>query len=148
MLKRIANANEEIVEILLSKNKVLSALRYLNKNCFPISQCTIIGSVYRFARDTIPVESISARKFLEAAQNSQDPSVFYGVYKYFQQRNRRARGSVSFLKGNYQHGYLSRFRLIFDFLSSGEHCEVYTRHFSLLYGDGDSCTSLSDSLSS
>lgn len=28
MLKRISNANEEIVEILLSKNKVLSALRY------------------------------------------------------------------------------------------------------------------------
>nr|CAG4641510.1 EOG090X028B [Eurycercus lamellatus] len=66
MLKRIANANEEIVEILLSKNKVLPALR--------------------FARETMPVESISARKFLEAAQNSQDASVFYGVFKYFQQR--------------------------------------------------------------
>lgn len=61
----------------------------------------------RFARDTIPVESISARKFLEAAQNSQDPSVFYGVYQYFQQRNRRVRGSSAFLKG--------------------EHCEVYIR---------------------
>nr|CAG4646864.1 EOG090X028B [Megafenestra aurita] len=106
MLKRISNANEEIVEILLSKNKVLSALR--------------------FARDTIPVESISARKFLEAAQNSQDPVVFYGVYKYFQQRNRRARGNITFLKG--------------------EHCEVYTRHFKLLYGDVDSSASLSDSI--
>ncbi len=56
----------------------------------------------RFARDTIPVEGISARKFLEAAQNSQDPSVFFGVYKYFQQRNRRARGSPAFLKGTTQ----------------------------------------------
>ncbi|XP_032780972.2 regulator of MON1-CCZ1 complex [Daphnia magna] len=106
MLKRISNANEEIVEILLSKNKVLSALR--------------------FARDMIPIESISARKFLEAAQNSQDPSVFYGVYQYFQQRNQRARGSPAFLKG--------------------EHCEVYSRHFKLLFGDGDSNISLSDSL--
>lgn len=34
MLKRIANANEEIVEILLSKNKVLSALRYLCNSCY------------------------------------------------------------------------------------------------------------------
>jgi hypothetical protein len=39
MLKRISNANEEIVEILLSKNKVLSALRYLAshiKSCFAL----------------------------------------------------------------------------------------------------------------
>nr|CAG4649144.1 EOG090X028B [Scapholeberis mucronata] len=106
MLKRISTANEEIVEILLTKNKVLFALR--------------------FARDTIPIDSISARKFLEAAQNSQDPAVFYGVYKYFQQRNRRARGNTHFLKG--------------------EHCDVYTRHFHLLYGDLETSTSLSDSL--
>lgn len=65
------------------------------------------GNLHRFARDMIPIESISARKFLEAAQNSQDPSVFYGVYQYFQQRNQRARGSPAFLKG--------------------EHCEVYSR---------------------
>ena len=47
----------------------------------------------------LPVEAISARKFLEAAQNSNDTTVFYGVYKYFQQRNQRARGSTAFLKG-------------------------------------------------
>lgn len=30
MLKRIGTANEEIIEILLSKNKVMSALRYFS----------------------------------------------------------------------------------------------------------------------
>ena len=58
MLRRIGTANEEIVEILLSKNRVLSALR--------------------FARQTLALESISARKFLEAAQNTQDANIFYG----------------------------------------------------------------------
>nr|CAG4646085.1 EOG090X028B [Macrothrix elegans] len=110
MLKRIGSANEEIVEILLSKNKVLSALR--------------------FSRETLPIESISARKFLEAAQNSQDPSVFFAVYRFFQQRNQRARGNAAFLKG--------------------EHCDSYSRHFKMLFGDGDTnsmTTSFSDTLS-
>lgn len=29
--------------------------------------------------------------------------MFYGVYKYFQQRNRRARGNPAFLKGEFRH---------------------------------------------
>nr|CAG4638295.1 EOG090X028B [Cyclestheria hislopi] len=93
MLKRISTANEEIIEILLSKNKVLSALR--------------------FARETIPIEYISARKFLESAQNTKDPIIFYGVYRFFQQRNYRLRGSAEFPKG--------------------EHCETYVRHFQSLF---------------
>nr|CAG4642348.1 EOG090X028B [Evadne anonyx] len=83
MLKRIGTANEEIIEILLSKNKVMSALR--------------------FARDALSVENISARKFLEAAQTSQVPEIFYGVYRFFQQRNQRARGNPDFLKGLIHH---------------------------------------------
>ena len=41
--------------------------------------------VLRFARETIPKadEYISARKFLEAAQNSKDPNIFYGMHPHF-----------------------------------------------------------------
>lgn len=93
--------------------------------------------MYRFARETLPAEHISARKFLEAAQNSQDAVVFYSVYKYFQQRNQRARGNPAFLKGNHLAPTLQVAELDSNWivLRAGEHCETYTRHFRSLYGE-------------
>ena len=46
-------------------------------------------------------ETISARKYLEAAQKSKDDLVFHTVFTYFQTRNLRQRGSAEFLKSRF-----------------------------------------------
>lgn len=77
MLKKIS-ANEIIVEVLLEVGHVIDALRIAK---------------------TLPnSDNISARKYLEAAQKSANPNIFYSVFKYFQQRNLKQRGKVDFLK--------------------------------------------------
>ncbi|KAK2168546.1 hypothetical protein LSH36_16g11043 [Paralvinella palmiformis] len=94
MLKRLGTANEQIVEVLLSKQQLLPAIRFL--------------------RSAGMLDQISARKFLEAARLTGDKMIFYTVYKFFEQRNIRTRGSAKF--------------------SPGEHCEQYVRHYEHLYG--------------
>lgn len=80
MLKRLQTADEEIVEVLLSQNQVIRALQYIEKN--------------------LDINSISARKFLEAAHNTKDVRTFHQVYKHLQLRNLKLRGSSEFAKGN------------------------------------------------
>lgn len=60
----------------------------------------------RLANSLSGAETLSARKYLEAAKKSNDPIVFYTVYTWFQQRNIRQRGSPDFLKSifNYLNG--------------------------------------------
>lgn len=79
MLKRIGSGEEEIIEVLLSQNQVTRALHYINK--------------YH------NINSISARKFLEVAYNTNDPRIFQQVYKQLQLRNLALRGSYEFVKG-------------------------------------------------
>lgn len=93
MLKRLGTANEEIVEVLLSKNQLLPALRFVRG----------IG-----AQDTI-----SARKFLEAASNTNDKMTFFSIFKFFEQRNVRLRGKPQF--------------------PVGEHCEKHVKEFDALF---------------
>ncbi|CAB3369225.1 Hypothetical predicted protein [Cloeon dipterum] len=81
MLKRLGTANEEIVEVLLSKKQILDALRFIRGN----------GTV----------EQASARKFLEAARNTGDDNIFYSVFKFFEQRNEQLRGGPNFTKGEH-----------------------------------------------
>ncbi|XP_076061105.1 regulator of MON1-CCZ1 complex protein bulli [Oratosquilla oratoria] len=95
MLCRLNTAHDEIIEVLLSRNQVTNALRY--------------------ARSVGLAETVSARKFLEAAMLSGDAQVFYSTFTFFALRNSRLRGSPSFAKG--------------------EHCEVYLDHFKKLFGD-------------
>lgn len=45
---------------------------------------------------------MSARKFLDAAQQTGDQMLFYTVFRCFQQRNQRLRGSPSFSPGEEQ----------------------------------------------
>ncbi len=45
------------------------------------------------------IDSMSARKFLDAANNTEDTMVFYTVFKFFEQRNIRLRGSAKFAAG-------------------------------------------------
>lgn len=94
MLKRVSTANEEIVEVLLSKNQLLPALRFLRS----------VGGA----------DNASARKFLEAAQNTEDHQLFFTVFKFFEQRNLRLRGDAHFMPG--------------------EHCEKFVKHFESLFG--------------
>lgn len=80
MLQKIS-ANEIIVEVLLEIGHVIDALRIAK---------------------TLPnSDNISARKYLEASQRSQNPNIFYNVFKFFQQRNLKQRGKVDFLKRQY-----------------------------------------------
>lgn len=102
MLKRLGTANEEIVEVLLSKNQLLPALRFVRG----------IG-----AQDTI-----SARKFLEAAFNTGDKMTFYSIFKFFEQRNLRLRGRPQF--------------------PVGEHCEKYVKEFEALFGKNATVSSV------
>ena len=76
MFKRLSTADSEIIDILLSRGQLLSALRYV--------------------RATEKVDSVSARQFLEAAANEDDRSIFYTVYKFFEERNVRLRRNPSF----------------------------------------------------
>ncbi|KAJ8686738.1 hypothetical protein QAD02_022532 [Eretmocerus hayati] len=94
MLKRLGNAHEEIVEVLLSKGHILPALRYV--------------------RSVGKAEYSSARKFLEAAKLANDPILFYSVYKFFEQRNLRLYGSASFPKSERCQTYVQHFRTLFQ----------------------------------
>ncbi|KAJ1531899.1 hypothetical protein ONE63_000544 [Megalurothrips usitatus] len=97
MLKRLSTANEEIIEVLLSKQQILPALRFVHS----------VGSV----------DQVSARKFLDAAKATGEPNVFIGVYKFFEQRNLRLKGTTAFAKG--------------------EHCDVYVKHYQSLCSEPD-----------
>lgn len=78
MLGRL-NANDIIIEVLLGQGKIIDALN--------------------LARQFPKVDSIPARKYLEAAQKSNDSIIFYSVFNFFEQRNIRLRNSSEFLKG-------------------------------------------------
>uniref|UniRef100_A0A8C5KVC8 Regulator of MON1-CCZ1 n=1 Tax=Jaculus jaculus TaxID=51337 RepID=A0A8C5KVC8_JACJA len=95
MLKRLSTANDEIVEVLLSKHQVLAALRFIRG----------IGGH----------DNISARKFLDAAKQTEDNMLFYTIFRFFEQRNQRLRGSPNF--------------------TPGEHCDEHVAFFKQVFGD-------------
>ncbi|XP_019639052.1 PREDICTED: uncharacterized protein C18orf8-like [Branchiostoma belcheri] len=89
MLKRLSTANEEIIEVLLSKHQLLTALRFI--------------------RSVGIVDTVSARKFLEAAHATEDNMLFYTVFKFFEQRNLRLRANPRFAPGEHCEQYISQF---------------------------------------
>ncbi|XP_067887130.1 regulator of MON1-CCZ1 complex [Heterodontus francisci] len=93
MLKRLSTANDEIVEVLLSKHQVLGALRFVRS----------IGSH----------DNISARKFLDVARQTGDAMLFYTTFKFFEQRNQRLRGSSHFTPGEHCEEHITHFKSIF-----------------------------------
>jgi hypothetical protein len=76
MFKRLGTADSEIIDILLSRGQILSALRFV-KSCDK-------------------VDTVSARVFLEAAANEDDKMLFYTVYKFFEDRNVKLRKKKEF----------------------------------------------------
>lgn len=95
MLKRLATANEEILDVLVSKDQLLVALRFL-RGLGPEA-----------------VATVSPRRFLEAAYNTKDASLFYIVYKFFEQRNITLRKRPEFRKGEDCEKYVSHFNELF-----------------------------------
>ena len=81
-VQRLSTANDEIVEVLLSKQHVLGALRFIRS----------VGGH----------DNISARKFLDAARQTDDGMLFYTIFRFFEQRNLRLRGSPNFNPGQTQ----------------------------------------------
>lgn len=76
MFKRLGTADSEIIDILLSSGKIMSALR--------------------FVKVSDKIDTVSARQFLEAAANEDDKMLFYTVYKFFEERNIRLRKKPEF----------------------------------------------------
>ncbi|XP_036060946.1 regulator of MON1-CCZ1 complex isoform X2 [Onychomys torridus] len=93
--QRLSTANDEIVEVLLSKHQVLAALRFIRG----------IGGH----------DNISARKFLDAAKQTDDVMLFYTIFRFFEQRNQRLRGNPNF--------------------TPGEHCEEHVAFFKQVFGE-------------
>ena len=93
MLKRLGTANEEICDVLLSKGLILSALR--------------------FAVQMGLGDELMAAKFLETAKELDDSIIFHEVFKFFEERNVRLRGTPAF--------------------KSDENCDIYLRHFASLF---------------
>ncbi|XP_077480550.1 regulator of MON1-CCZ1 complex [Stigmatopora argus] len=93
MLKRLSTANDEIVEVLLSKRRVLAALRFIRS----------VGAH----------DNASARKFLDAARQTGDDMLFYTVFRSFQQRNLRLRGNPAFNPGEHCEDHALHFTRLF-----------------------------------
>ncbi len=81
VFQRLSTANDEIVEVLLSKQQVLGALRFIRS----------VGAH----------DNVSARKFLDAAQQTNDTMLFYTIFRFFEQRNMRLRGNPGFNQGKW-----------------------------------------------
>ncbi|XP_065184010.1 regulator of MON1-CCZ1 complex-like [Sycon ciliatum] len=93
MLKRLSTVNDDIVDVLLSKNQLIPALRFLRSN----------------GRE----DSVPARLFLEAAANSGDNALFFTVYKFFEERNMRLRRKPGFSPADHCDQYVALFNSLF-----------------------------------
>uniref|UniRef100_A0A8C8H4E7 Mic1 domain-containing protein n=1 Tax=Oncorhynchus tshawytscha TaxID=74940 RepID=A0A8C8H4E7_ONCTS len=90
---RLSTANDEIVEVLLSRQQVLGALRFIRS----------VGGH----------GNISARKFLDAARQTADQMLFYTIFRFFEQRNLRLRGNPSFNPGEHCEEHVVYFKEVF-----------------------------------
>ena len=93
MFKRLAIADGELIDILLSRGQILTALRYI--------------------KATERIDTVSAKQFLEAAANEDDAMLFYTVYKFFEERNVRLRKKPEFLPEEQCQTYEEMFRKLF-----------------------------------
>ena len=93
MLKRLATASDSIIEVLLSKKQLLTAVRFI--------QCVGL------------VDQVSARKFLDVARSTDCPMTFFAVFRFFEQRNLRLRGNSKFIAGEHCEEYVQYFQSLF-----------------------------------
>lgn len=93
MMTRLGTATEEMIEVFLSEGKLVSALNLVKANGL--------------------VDTVSARKFLEAADKTQDRMIFFNVFSFFEERNLRLRGSGNFSRGEQCDVYVKKFKEMF-----------------------------------
>jgi len=93
MMARLGTATEEMIEIFLAEGRLVSALQLVRANGL--------------------VDSVSARKFLEAADKTGDKRVFFTVFSFFEERNLRMRGSGKFSRGEQCDPYVQKFKAMF-----------------------------------
>lgn len=93
MMTRLGTATEEMIEIFLSEGKLVSALSLV--------------------KATGLVDTVSARKFLEAAEKTDDRMLFFNVFSFFEERNLRLRGSGNFSRGEQCDAYVKKFKEMF-----------------------------------
>jgi hypothetical protein len=122
MFKRL-NVNEEyILDTFLTKMDLLRALRYMESNQ--------------------NLDSVSARKYLEYAFNSNNEQLFFSVFRCFEQRNLRLRGSKEFATGNLRNPSCAALTSMLILSSSSsssfgiadEQCELFVQHFNQVFG--------------
>ncbi|XP_034659319.1 regulator of MON1-CCZ1 complex isoform X2 [Drosophila subobscura] len=77
MLGKI-QAHEIIVEVMLGQGKVIDALR--------------------LAKNSLGLDKVPARKFLEAAHKTRDDLIFHSVFRFFQMRNLKLYETLAFPK--------------------------------------------------
>ncbi len=99
VFQRLSTANDEIVEVLLSKQQVLGALRFIRS----------VGAH----------DNVSARKFLDAARQTNNTMLFYTIFRFFEQRNMRLRGNPGFNQGKWF--WWMKFFVKFVFTKWAEH---------------------------
>lgn len=99
MMTRLGTATDEILEIFLAEGKLISALSLVKANGL--------------------VDTVSARKFLEAAEKTGDEMVFFNVFSFFEERNLRLRGSGKFSRGEQCEVFVTRFKDMFVGVSDG-----------------------------
>jgi len=93
MMTRLGTATEEMIEIFLAEGKIVSALNLVKSNGL--------------------VDTVSARKFLEAAEKTEDRMLFFNVFSFFEERNLRLRGSGNFSRGEQCDPYVRKFKEMF-----------------------------------
>jgi len=93
MMARLGTATDEMIEIFLSEGKLISALNLVKAQGL--------------------VDTVSARKFLEAAERGGDKTVFFNVFSFFEERNLRLRGSGKFSRGEQCDSYVEKFKEMF-----------------------------------
>lgn len=93
MMARLGTATEEMIEIFLAEGRLVSALQLVRANGL--------------------VDSVSARKFLEAADKTGDKRIFFTVFSFFEERNLRMRGSGKFSRGEQCDAYVQKFKAMF-----------------------------------
>jgi len=118
MMTRLGTATDEMIEIFLSEGKLVSALSLgkTQKKVTGLPGWLLVRNLVYFfkVKATGLVDSVSARKFLEAADKTDDRMLFFNVFSFFEERNVRLRGSVSFSRGEQCDAYVTKFKEMFS----------------------------------
>ena len=108
MMSRLGTATQEIIEILLAKGQVISALNYGEYFTLSVYISWLIDLIISVTANG-GADSASARKFLEAAEATGDKMVFFNVYSFFEERNLRLRGGPGFSPGDQCEHFVSKY---------------------------------------